>query len=167
LIHAKSAQNRLHGVKQIKLMDDSGVELLSNRQKECLRLVAKGYESKDIAVILKIEHTTVNNHISVALQRLRVSRRVDAAQILLRSEADEHFTSEPQALVPDAQPDIVDASPAAKPWWRNFNLPGLVGETKGLSWRQICLQILSVAILSATIVAALTLLLAGAMMVLS
>jgi len=58
------------------------VDKLSDRQLDCLRLVAQNLSSKEIAVELGISPHTVDQRIRGALQILGVERRAQAARIV-------------------------------------------------------------------------------------
>ncbi len=55
---------------------------LSERQRQCLSLVAEGCSSKQIARQLGLSPSTVDNHINVAVRLLRVENRQKAAQLM-------------------------------------------------------------------------------------
>lgn len=55
---------------------------LTPRQRDCLRLVAKGYRTKEIAAKLGISDSVAYKHISSACQTLGVSSRGQAARYL-------------------------------------------------------------------------------------
>jgi DNA-binding NarL/FixJ family response regulator len=54
-------------------------ELLSEREREVLQLVAQGLTNKEIAFQLNITEKTARNHISHILEKLNLSRRAEAA----------------------------------------------------------------------------------------
>ncbi len=56
------------------------VNELSNREKEVLRLLAQGFENKEIAIRLFIAEQTVKNHVSVIYSKLGVHDRVQASR---------------------------------------------------------------------------------------
>lgn len=58
------------------------IAALSPRQLECLRLVAQGYEAKEIGRRLGISDLTVKNHLSAARGALGVARSIDAARLV-------------------------------------------------------------------------------------
>lgn len=64
----------------------SGIESLSNRQKEILRLIGQHYQMKEIARILNVSVSTVRTHTEEARRRLGVATSREAALILLREE---------------------------------------------------------------------------------
>jgi len=63
------------------------VDRLTERQKQCLRLVATLGETKEIARALKISPNVVAKHIEEAMRRLGVSTRTQAALLLAQHEA--------------------------------------------------------------------------------
>ncbi|ESQ86510.1 hypothetical protein ABAC460_23195 [Asticcacaulis sp. AC460] len=65
---------------------DGGVEALSARQKEILRLVAAHFERKEIARQLNISPHTVKAHIDAARKRLGVATDRQAARLLTEQE---------------------------------------------------------------------------------
>ena len=58
------------------------VASLSPRQRQCLTLVARGWEAKDIGRQLGISDLTVKNHLTAARTALGVSRSIDAARLV-------------------------------------------------------------------------------------
>ncbi len=62
------------------------IESLTPRQRDCLRLVAKGYQTKEIAERLGISPGRVDKHVTAALRDLGVSGRVQAARLLADHE---------------------------------------------------------------------------------
>lgn len=59
---------------------NSLVNELSNREKEVLRLLAQGFDNKEIAARLFIAEQTVKNHVSVIYSKLGVHDRVQASR---------------------------------------------------------------------------------------
>ncbi len=57
---------------------NSLVDELSNREKEVLRLLAQGFDNREIAARLFIAEQTVKNHVSVIYSKLGVHDRVQA-----------------------------------------------------------------------------------------
>jgi len=60
----------------------SRVRLLTTREREILRLIAKGRSNKEIATALAIDLCTVKNHVHHVITKLGVSRRGEAAAVL-------------------------------------------------------------------------------------
>lgn len=77
-------------------MSDRGK--LTLRQKDCVRLVADGYTSKQIAQFLNISPSTVDNHIRSALRALNVESRAEAARALKRLETNQRLTNQASSV---------------------------------------------------------------------
>lgn len=99
------------------------VERLTERQKECLRLVGQGYTSKEISRQLGISPATVDNHVRAALDTLQVESRAEAARLLTAHQPDQPLTSQPQPL---AQIDVRPAQSTASEPRRQTLLARLV-----------------------------------------
>jgi DNA-binding CsgD family transcriptional regulator len=67
------------------------IERLTPRERECLRLVARGYGTKAIALQLNVSTAHVAKVIHSANRKLQVSSRMDAARLLARHEGGEVF----------------------------------------------------------------------------
>ena len=67
-------------------MDKAGIEALTRRQKEILRLVSQQYQTKEIARKLNISERTVKTHTEEIRRRLGVSTSRDAARLLAAYE---------------------------------------------------------------------------------
>lgn len=59
---------------------------LTQRERECLKLVARGRSSKEIAIELGISHHTVDLHLRHAMRTLGASTRREAARMLSPEE---------------------------------------------------------------------------------
>ena len=59
--------------------DERAVEEISDREKEVLALVARGFTNRQIAEDLVISENTARNHVSRILDKLGLSRRSEAA----------------------------------------------------------------------------------------
>lgn len=81
-------------------MIEDRVAKLTNRQKECLRLVYRRLGSKEIARELGLSHHTVNDHIGAALQALSAADRHEAARLLVQFEHPEWLMHEPFGIPP-------------------------------------------------------------------
>jgi DNA-binding CsgD family transcriptional regulator len=86
--------------------DSLNVDHLTERERECLRLVGLGHESKDIARVLGCSPHTVDTHIRSASRKLGVSRRKEAARLLAASEAGPptQWLSSPSQALHDTPP---------------------------------------------------------------
>ena len=58
---------------------------LTEREREVLNWIAKGYTNRQIAHALFISYSTVKNHVSKVLSKLEVSSRVEAATIAVEN----------------------------------------------------------------------------------
>lgn len=131
---------------------------LSERQIQSLLLVAKGMTSKEIGRELGISPSTVDNHISAAIDRLGARNRVDAARMIVPSIADcktDHWMLAP-IMEKDETADFA--------WWMP---PPLGGRPNTLTTGQRAYRILQVALLSVMGVAAGILTIAGVVHILS
>jgi DNA-binding CsgD family transcriptional regulator len=63
-------------------MPGSKHAFLSRRQHQCLRLVGKGLTSKEIARQLGLSPSTVDNHVRLAMDKLNVANRMEAADLV-------------------------------------------------------------------------------------
>ena len=78
-----------------RLRDDSRpagrLAALTPRERSVLSLVADGLTNKDIAQQMSLSESTVKNHVSRLMDKLGVSRRGQAAEILRRQrDSGEH-----------------------------------------------------------------------------
>ncbi len=64
--------------------DISAFDLLSARELEVARLVAKGFSNKEVALLLEISHWTVAAHLKATFLKLGVRRRSELAYMLRR-----------------------------------------------------------------------------------
>ncbi|HEY0013722.1 MAG TPA: LuxR C-terminal-related transcriptional regulator [Allosphingosinicella sp.] len=134
---------------------------LSEGQKACLRLVAQGMSSKEIAKALDLTPQTVDTYLKASMARLGASNRRDAARMLAAEEASQKLGSPSPALAePVPEPDQVAATErTARPSW--VRLPPVGGGFHDLSWSQKTFHALQVAVISTAIVIALALAIAG------
>lgn len=72
----------------------AAVARLSDRQRQCLELVAEGCTSKQIAREFDLSPSTVDNHLSAAVERMGMTSRAEAARALHNATSGEvDFTS--------------------------------------------------------------------------
>jgi len=74
----------------------SGIEALSARQKEILRLVSQHLQAKEVARLLDISERTVKTHTDAARKRLGVTSTREAARLLAAQEG-------PSTIVPEGR----------------------------------------------------------------
>ncbi len=63
----------------------AGEEVLSRREVEVLRLIARGFSNREIARTLVVSERTVHSHVSHILLKLRLPSRTQAALYALRA----------------------------------------------------------------------------------
>ena len=66
----------------------AGIETLTQRQKEILRLISQHLQAKEVARLLNISERTVKTHTEEARRRLGVATSRDAARLLVTYEAE-------------------------------------------------------------------------------
>ena len=95
--------------------DADPVALLSDGQRDCLRLVYRHMTSKDIARILNVSPHTVDMRLRTAMKTLAVGSRIEAARMLVQSEGDGYqaLIYHPSELPPVADSEEMDA-PASR-----------------------------------------------------
>lgn len=71
-------------------MHEEALAKLSARQAECLRLVSRDRDAKEIARILGISDETVERHIKLAMRKLGLGSRFAAARALAEFEGRTH-----------------------------------------------------------------------------
>lgn len=118
---------------------DDVASRLSERQRECLSMVADGYSSKEIGRALNLAPSTVDNHLQSALARLGATSRMQAARMLRSDRAT-------------AEQD----RPTVRPW-----LPPLGGAVNEAGLRRRYLHVVQVALLGTMALAAITITIAG------
>ncbi|MBU3076431.1 helix-turn-helix domain-containing protein [Sphingomonas quercus] len=88
--------------------DQPEVSSLTRRERECLQLVRRGLESKEIARELGLSHRTVDAYIDNARRRLKATSRRHAAELLAAFEGDQAI---PYRILPE--PQTLPAAPLA------------------------------------------------------
>ncbi|MES2288792.1 MAG: helix-turn-helix transcriptional regulator [Pseudomonadota bacterium] len=96
---------------------------LTERQRACLRLVLKGYETKEIARLIAISPERASKDIKAAMAKLGVSRRIDAARILEQMEGAHDGPGLAQALLATVQTAPPMSLPIAD-WQRDYGSGG-------------------------------------------
>jgi DNA-binding CsgD family transcriptional regulator len=110
---------------------------LKEGEKSCLRLVAQGLTSKEIAKELDLSPATVDTYLKLATAKMQGQNRRDAARIFVQFEQSQLLGSQPEPLVlsPASAPSEVstDADAPSKPqsegWnWRAVLPPSIGGK---------------------------------------
>lgn len=141
-------------------MNDA-TENLTEGQKSCLRLVARGMTSKEIALVTGLTPQTVDTYIKSAMGRLGASSRREAARMLSRAEASQSLGSPSGAVATTALPmdQAIAADGGGLARW--LRPPPVGGRSNDLTAAERTFAILKVAAISAATVVALALLIAG------
>ena len=81
---AEVVLGRIRSATPVPQQDTAGLELLSEREIDVLRLIANGMENAEIARELNISPRTAKNHVSSILAKLGLPSRVQAAVYAVR-----------------------------------------------------------------------------------
>ena len=125
-------------------MEMGKLSKLSDRQRECLRLVAQLKKTEQIAAELGISPSTVNTHIERAVVILGATGRRDAARQLQAYEADrpEKSPTEFRRLSPPPPSTAPVEAPAPTRWRQRNDL----STSQRLALAAVCLAMLCIAI---------------------
>ena len=72
-------------------MEENKIKLLTQREKEVLALMFRGYQNKDIADKLFITYHTVKAHLAKIYEKLEVKNRVQATIYILSNHLDKEL----------------------------------------------------------------------------
>jgi len=135
---------------------------LTERQRACLELVARGFTSKEIGRKLGISHSTVDNHILIATQTLGVADRREAGRLV--ADAGQQLPRQTPGLhEPENSAILQEREALGHPATGNVRLlPPVGGEVNEQTLGHKTIQILSIAVLSTLAVVALALIVSGA-----
>jgi DNA-binding CsgD family transcriptional regulator len=92
-------------------MDDVAFSRLNQRQRECLRLVYRNLEAKEIARELGLSPHTVVEHLRDARRVLGASRSMHAARMLVEYEQDNRLGYEPVGVNRQPNPAMMSVVP--------------------------------------------------------
>ena len=137
------------------------VARLHESQRSCLRLVAQGMSTKEIARQTGLSPSSVDTYLKQANSILGASNRRDAARTLLRLETSQKSGSPTQALPNSAGRPSQSTVTGERSWRHWLRLPPVGGSDNDLTWQLKTLHILQIAVVSAAVVLALTLTIAG------
>jgi len=104
-----------------------GIDALTEKEKQTLRLIVRGHDAKSVAVALGLSVHTINERLRDARRKLAVSSSREAARLLLDAETPENFgdrrTGEDAggAANDGEQAPVIGAAPARR------RLPVLIG----------------------------------------
>lgn len=139
------------------------MEILTESQKSCLRLVAQGMTSKEIALRTGLSPQTVDTYLKAASAKLQVANRRDAARRLLEAEASQNLGSPTAAIAhpPQLKHFGSAAGSGSTRWTKHLSPPPLGGLLNTLTSAERTYAVLKVAVVFAAVVVALLLLIAG------
>lgn len=135
------------------------VASLTDRQRECMLLVAEGQTSKQIARALGISPSTVDNHIRTAVVVLGSANRVEAARTVIEWVAS--FESQQGSGSNVKRRAVSNERPRRPDPIRFTRLPPIGGKTNTTSNLQRLVHIAQVALLGTMLFAAITATIAG------
>lgn len=75
-----------------------GLDALTEREKQTLRLIVRGHDAKSAARTLGLSVHTINERLREARRKLTVSSSREAARLLLAAEAGEGPASDPESM---------------------------------------------------------------------
>ncbi len=152
-------------------MDSGAIQRLTDRQKDCLRLVAQGYTSKEIGRVLDLSPSTIDNHILTAVQSMSASSRGEAARSLTGHETRQKLPRESQALAEQPHSGLLMAAADAPTLTilgrKIWTLPPFGGQKNELDSAERSIRVIQVAAVGFGTVMSLTLLIAGAFKIFS
>ncbi|WP_164117433.1 helix-turn-helix transcriptional regulator [Sphingorhabdus sp. Alg239-R122] len=151
-------------------MGPSRIEKLTDRQKDCLRLVGDGYTSKEIARLLDISPSTVDNHLHAAVTVLQAANRAEAARFFRDSASRQKLPSQPESIADPQKSSNLRASEQNEQrslFRQMFTLPLLGGKPNQLETGRRVLGILQIAVISLVIFTAIALITSGVLAVFS
>ncbi len=85
-IHSHPLKSPAEAATEQKALSESALSELTDREREVLELLAKGYTNRQIADRLGITANTVKKHVDHILQKLQVSTRAAAVAVAMRAE---------------------------------------------------------------------------------
>lgn len=112
-------------------MTASRLELLTDAQRECLRLVLTHHSSKEIAVLLKVSPSAVDKRLERAIQILGATSRFDAARRLAAAERGSAYEPLPCETI-DLPSEHLDGAPERQnePWGLVRRLLGMAPNSR-------------------------------------
>jgi DNA-binding CsgD family transcriptional regulator len=146
-------------------VDEQKIDSLTDRQKDCLRLVGRGFTSKEIGRVLDLSPSTVDNHVNIAVQVLKAPNRGSAARALEQIETRQKLPRQSADIAlsrqfPNSSPDR-EVDSATSPSGLLLSLPPVGGKRNELDGTTRSLRILQVAVVAAVVAIALTIMISG------
>ena len=105
-----------------------GIDALTEKEKQTLRLIVRGHDAKSVAVTLGLSVHTINERLRDARRKLAVSSSREAARLLLAAESTpENLGDERTGEDAGAAANDVEAAPDAGAAPARRRLPVLIG----------------------------------------
>lgn len=143
----------------------SPTDRLSERQKQCLELVAKGHTSKQIGRILNLSPSTVDNHLNTAVERLGADSRVVAARLFVTQNRDvrfAHLESTGEMQRQSGGTEVFDIGREKRELFTSaFSIPPVGGKVNRLSQRRRYYHVIQIMLLALMAFSAVTITVAG------
>lgn len=147
----------------------SPTDKLSERQKQCITLVAKGHTSKEIGRILNLSPSTVDNHLGIVMERLGADSRSKAARIFVkqndivrRGPLSVNVSSDLQSAVEGKYENIAKSREDETLSMSSlFSIPPLGGRDNNLSQRRRYYHLIQIMLLALMAFSAVTITIAG------
>lgn len=140
---------------------DTILARLSASQQTCLRLVAQGMSSKEIAQTTGLAPLTVDTYLKQAMALLRAPNRREAARLFARIDPSQKSGSPPRGVEQPAPERPQTGATAPGELSSILRLPPLGGAVNDLGATQKTLRILQVMAVATTVGLAIVLVLAG------
>ena len=131
-------------------MDLSATNALSARERDCLRLVASGLQTKEIAQRLQIAPDTVNEYIASARLKLGAPNRRAAARLLAAAEALPPWLGDEPLGVSADHRGPAEPWPTPERGWSSWPFPvrrhGEVNNVLGITARLVWILVITMGI---------------------
>ncbi|HEX4076862.1 MAG TPA: response regulator transcription factor [Candidatus Acidoferrales bacterium] len=88
----------------LRVMNSDGLNLLSKREEEVMRLVAEGLGNREVADLLKLSEHTVKNYLFHIFDKLGISNRVELVLYAVSHPRAEPMPRGSRSAVPTARP---------------------------------------------------------------
>lgn len=138
------------------MKDPKAIAQLSESQRLCLRLVARGMSSKEIAIETGLSPRTIDQYINIAQTALGATNRREAARMLVASEADalNKLQLKPPPIAEPVESAILSLSEPSDTGKVTggkllLPLPGLGGAREERSYAETVTQIIYAAVIAA------------------
>lgn len=136
-------------------------EKLTDGQRGCLRLVARGLTSKEIAQAIGLSPLTVDTYLKKAMDRVGIPNRKGAARAFMDWEQSQQLGSPADNLANLSDQQDLPHTASAGGWYEKVMPPPLGGSVNDKGPAERSIEMLKIAAYAVILVAALTLVIAG------